>query len=130
MSKLVTSGTGHDPVPVSTRARKGARTPRCRGDKKNTKTGFGFKGNAKIFCRRPAGARPGDDAGIYQALVFAAERFAPKIFGLLLETRSTFSSFLRAAMRGPAPYEGLEETGAGRVRWLARTHFAQRRIWL
>src|SRR6187431_3314513 len=49
MSKLVTSGTGHVPVPVSARAPRGARTPPHGGDKKISKARFGFKGIAKNF---------------------------------------------------------------------------------
>jgi hypothetical protein len=49
MSKLVTSGTGHVPVPVAARAPRGARTPPHRGDEKISKARFGFKGIAKIF---------------------------------------------------------------------------------
>ena len=47
-----------------------------------------------------------------------------------LETGSTFSSFLHAATSGPGALRGPDGDGRWRYPTPARTHLAQRRIWL
>ena len=47
---MVTSGTGHDRCPSPGPGPLGARTPPSGGDKKISKTAFGFKRGQKNFC--------------------------------------------------------------------------------
>ena len=80
MSKLVTSGTGHDRCPSPSPGPSGTQTPPYGGDKKIRKTGFGFKGTAKIFggssCSSDeqlgAGRREGDESSGFVHLQPAA----------------------------------------------------------
>jgi hypothetical protein len=63
-----------------------------------------------------------------KAIALAVER--KKFLAFILETKNRFASFLRAAISGPGALRGLGGDGRRRCPTPARTHLAQRRIWL